>query len=135
MQLWILLILVFSLPITAGSYDPRKASAAPSRKRMGDYAASTAGPDSKQFVRATCLVKQVEGANLATPCPQLTFKVVDGAGKELRKVLSQRGEIKMRVETDQPVFLVLDSPKFLLENEKAGPFLAGESAVLELRPR
>jgi hypothetical protein len=126
-------LMLFSF-FAMGDYDPSRSSSAPSREKLKDYAASEARPNLRQFIRVSCIVKQPELEQLRIPCPPLTFHLLDNDGKQIRKILSQYGEIKVRVEKKRSFFLSLDSTQYRLPSEKVGPFLAGETGVVQIEP-
>lgn len=119
----------------SGGYDPQTQSSAPSQAKLRDYAASKKGVDLSEFIVAKCVVKKQDLPQLATPCPPLKFRLLDAQGKELRQVLSQYGELKLRVEEKRDYFLVLDSAKFQTSKEKYGPLHAGDSTIVEVQAR
>lgn len=123
---------LFCVPVFSGGYDPPTQTSATSQKRLREYAASAAKPSPKDFISGKCIVSQPKLSTVAIPCPSLEFRVLDAQGNELRRVLSQYGELIVRVEEKRDYFLALDSKKFRTNTERFGPLHAGESVLIEV---
>ncbi len=134
------ILIIFSMGVSttlvlAGSSEPGTKVSALSQKQLREYAATVDKSDPSEFILAKCFIKQPGLPNLAMPCPPLTFRLLDRRGKELRRALSQYGELKLRVEKKRTYFLVLDSAKFEMDTDKFGPLHAGENPIIEVRAK